>query len=103
MGIEPTLAAPRGHENKQFGQMANPPDSAHRRGHLTLQTTTLFHRIMTVRFDGVAYDSINRRGLAPDAIPSMNGGIHCQRQDWAQSLHCWFPVRTYTKDVFNCD
>jgi hypothetical protein len=49
MGIEPTPAAPLGLENKQFGPDGGP-----------LQTTTLLHRIMTVRPDGVAYDSITR-------------------------------------------
>ena len=24
-------------------------------------------------------------------------------EDWAQALHSWFSVRTYTKDVFSCD
>jgi hypothetical protein len=77
MGIEPIRAASPGLENKQFGQMADPPDRGHRRDHLPLQTATLFHRIMTARFDGVAYDSINRwaTGTGRDTINERRNSL----------------------------
>jgi hypothetical protein len=71
---------------------------------LPLQEATLFHRIMTIKFDDVAYDPINRwatgngratineRRISPPASTTIGLRRYIAGR-----------ARTYTKDVFPCD